>query len=71
MARVEAERLARAPYVNSVDIWLRIAPVMMDELEAERGLYAVKPTRRKLLGNCFQMVWRFVRCFGRGVFFAG
>jgi hypothetical protein len=64
MARVEAERLARAPYVNSVDIWLRIAPVMMDELEAERGLYAVKPTKaevaRQLLsdGLAFRQMFR-------------
>ena len=45
MARVEAERLARAPYVNSVNVWLRIAPVLVDEVEAERNLYAFRPTR--------------------------
>jgi hypothetical protein len=64
MARVEAEKRARADRVNSINIWLRIAPVLMDEVEAERGLYAIKPTKaevaRQLLsdGLVFRTMFR-------------
>ena len=49
MARVEAERLARAPCVNSVAVWLRLPPVMIDKVEAERNLYALRPSRSEVV----------------------
>ena len=49
MARVEAERLARAPYVRTSKWWVRITPVLAEQLETERDLYDVRPSKAEVV----------------------
>ena len=61
---LEAEKQARAPFVNSVMVWLRLPPVTIVEVEAERDLYAFRPTRSEVVrqlvsdGLAFRQMFR-------------
>jgi hypothetical protein len=48
MARVNAERLARAPYVRTRMFWFRLTPMLATQIEAERDLYAVRPSKAEV-----------------------
>ena len=45
MARVKAERLARAPHVRTRMFWFRVTPTLATQIEYERALYAVRPSK--------------------------
>jgi hypothetical protein len=49
MARVEAERLARAPHVRTSKWWVRITPTLAEQLEYERQLYAVRQSKAETI----------------------
>jgi hypothetical protein len=51
MARVEAERLARAPHVRTSKWWVRITPTLAEQLEAERDLYDVRPSKAETISQ--------------------
>lgn len=60
MARVEAERLARAPHVRTSKWWVRITPALAERIEYERRLYAKRPSKGETIsqlveeGLCFR-----------------
>ena len=49
-ARVEAERLARAPHVRSSRWWVRLTPLLAEQLEAERARYFKRPSKAEVVG---------------------
>ena len=49
LARLEAERLARAPYVRTSKWWVRITPTLAKQMEAELDLYAVRPSKAEVI----------------------
>ena len=65
LARLEAERLARAPYVRTSKWWVRITPTLAKQMEAELDLYAVRPSKAEVItqlvieGLAFRRMHRF------------
>lgn len=49
IARLKAQRLARAPDVRSRMFWFRITPRLADQLEAEMALFGIKPSMAELV----------------------
>ena len=64
MARVKAERLARAPHVRTRIFWFRVTSALATQIEYERKLYAVRPSEAKTItqlvedGLCFRRLNR-------------
>ena len=61
MARVRAERLARAPFVRTSWWWVRITPVLAADLEYERKLYAKKPSKAETITQLVEEAIAFRR----------
>ena len=49
MARVKAERFARAPFVRTSQWAVRITPALAEQIEFERRLYAVRPSKAETI----------------------
>jgi hypothetical protein len=51
IARLKAERQARAPNVRSPMFWFRLEPRLADQIEAEMALYGIKPSMSELVSQ--------------------
>lgn len=51
LARLRAERLARAPNVRTSKWWVRITPTLADQLEAELQRYAFRPSKAEVISQ--------------------
>ena len=51
IARLRAERQARAPDVKSRMFWFRVTPRLADQLEAEMALFGIKPSMAELVSQ--------------------
>lgn len=51
LARLKAERLARAPDVRTRMFWFRIEPQLADQLEAELALYGTPMSKTELVAQ--------------------
>ena len=49
IARLKAERQARAPHVRTWKMWVRVTPMLAERLEAERARYAVRPSNAEVV----------------------
>jgi hypothetical protein len=49
LARLRAERSARAPNVRTSKWWVRIAPTLAAQIESELQLYAVRPSKAEVV----------------------
>jgi hypothetical protein len=51
LARLRAERLARAPHVRTSKWWVRITPTLAAQIELELQLYAVRPSKAEVISQ--------------------
>lgn len=49
LARLKAERLARAPYVRTSKWWVRLTHRLAEQIETELDLYAVRPSKAEVI----------------------
>jgi hypothetical protein len=49
LARLKAERSARAPYVRTSKWWVRLTHRLAEQIETELDLYAVRPSKAEVI----------------------